>query len=179
MASDGKRASLQTFHALQATDLAAAINDALKKVRVGPGDYRVELTVPEGPSTSGGVQAMQHVRLVPPAGSGPPPPTLVVGHANHSAGNAELRTFDHVDAIHRRRFGRPLAIDRTEYGDFIALARQLFVALHLETTVVGPPAEPEENAGPATRAGKALFALVACVALAVLGTVLFAALRAR
>ena len=36
-----------------------------KKVRIAPGDYAPDLMAPQGPSTAGGVQAMQHLRLVP------------------------------------------------------------------------------------------------------------------
>jgi hypothetical protein len=130
------RASLQTQHALQASELAAAINDALKKARIGPGDYAPELTAPQGPSTAGGVQAMQHLRLVPgQAGQ----PTLVVGHANQTEKTAELRTYEYVDAVHQQRFHRPLALDRRAYDDLLGLAKQLFGALGLQTTVVGPP----------------------------------------
>ena len=31
---------------------------------MGAGDYVVELTVPEGPSTAGGKQSLQHLRVV-------------------------------------------------------------------------------------------------------------------
>jgi hypothetical protein len=136
MAGDGKRANLQTFHALQASDLAKAMNEAFQKVRVQPGDYRPELTEPDGPSTGGGVQAMQHLRLV--AGE-QGLPTLVIGHANHAEGKAELRTYEFVDAIHRERFGRPLVLDRPAYDAFIGFAQQVFGALRLQTTIVSPP----------------------------------------
>jgi hypothetical protein len=136
MTAKRSKASLQTHHALQASDLAAAMNDALRKVRIAPGEYAPELTAPQGPSTAGGVQAMQHLRLVPGQTG---QPVLVVGHANHAEGKAELRTYDHVDAIHRQRFHRPLELDRTAYEDFLAFAKQMFTALHLHTTVVGPP----------------------------------------
>ncbi len=138
MAAEGKRANLQTLHALQASDLASAMNEAFLKIRVPPGDYRPELTAPEGPSTGGGVQAMQHLRLVSgEAGQ----PTFVVGHANHAEGKAELRTYEHLDAIHRERFRRPLALERPAYDAFLGFAQQVFTALHLQTTVVGPPEE--------------------------------------
>src|SRR5208283_1353263 len=92
----GARTSLQTFHAIQASDLAAAMNEALRKIRIAPGDYAPELMSPQGPSTAGGVQAMQHLRLVPgQAGK----PTIVVGYANHAEGKAELRTYDYVGAV--------------------------------------------------------------------------------
>jgi hypothetical protein len=136
------RAALQTFHTIQASDLAAAFNDALKRVRIGPGEYSAELTAPEGPSTAGGVQAMQHLRLVPRQ---PGLPTLVVGHANHAEEKAELRTYEHLDAVHRQRFRRPLAIDRGQYEDFLRLTKQLLDVLHLKTSIVGPPLDLEDD----------------------------------
>jgi hypothetical protein len=139
------RAALQTYHAIQASDLAAAFNDALKRVRIVPGDYLVELTAPEGPSTAGGVQAMQHIRIVP---SQPGHPTLVVGHANHAEGTAELRTYEHLDSVYRQRFRQALAIDRSQYEDFVLLAKHILEALHLRTTLTGPPPEQATPSSP-------------------------------
>ncbi len=130
------RAPLQTFHALQASDLAAAFNQAMQRIRIQPGDYHAELTSPEGPSTAGGVQAMQHIRLVSRDSSCP---TLLAGHANHAQERAELRTYEHLDAVHQQRFKKPLAIDRAEYEGFLRLAKQILEVLHLQTTVAGPP----------------------------------------
>jgi hypothetical protein len=157
------RASLQTYHAIQATDLAAAFNSALKRVRIVPGDYLAELTAPEGPSTAGGVQAMQHIRLVPgQAGH----PTLVVGYANHAEERAELRTYEHLDTVHRQRFRRPLAIDRGQYEDFLRLAKQILEALHLKTTVAEAPLDVE---APPPGAPWRLWALAFVLALVALG----------
>jgi hypothetical protein len=133
-----RKAALQTYHALQASELAAAVNEALRKIRLVPGEYAAELTEPEGPSTGGGLQAMQHMRLVPRLAGHP---TLVVGHANQTDKMAELRTYDHLDAVHRQRFKRPLAIDRTQYDDFVTLAKGLLEALQFRTLLVGPPAD--------------------------------------
>jgi hypothetical protein len=138
MATQTSKAALQTVHAIKASDLAAASNEALKKVRIAPGDYGPELTEPQGPSTSGGVQAMQHLRLV---SSDPSRPTLVVGNANHTAATAELRTYDYLDSVHRERFGKPLELDRAQYDAFIGFAKLIFRSLHLETSVVD--AEPQ------------------------------------
>ena len=136
--TSARRAALQTFHAIQATDLASAFNEALKKVRLEPGDYGVELTAPEGPSTAGGVQALQHVRLVP---TRPGFATLVIGHANHADGKAELRTYDYVDATHWQRFRRPLALDRGQYDQALGLAKQMLEVMRLATVLAGPPAD--------------------------------------
>jgi hypothetical protein len=158
------RAALQTYHAIQASDLAAAFNDALKRVRIVPGDYIVELTAPEGPSTGGGVQALQHIRIVPRQ---PGHATIVVGHANHAEEWAELRTYEHLDSVYRQRFKRPLAIDRGQYEDFVQLAKQILEALHLETAIVGPP--PEEAPPPSRSKWMIAWGFAIAVALAGLG----------
>jgi hypothetical protein len=142
MTIKGGRQALQTVHALQASDLAAALNESLQKMRIAPGDYVPELTAPQGPSTAGGVQAMQHLRLV--AGQSGLP-TLVVGYANHAAGTAELRNYEYVDAVFRQRFHRPLALDRAQYDAFLGLAQQVFTVLRLQTSIVGPPANLDEK----------------------------------
>jgi hypothetical protein len=170
---DRSRAPYQTQHALQASDLAAALNDSLKKLRIGPGDYVPELTSPQGPSTGGGVQAMQHLRLVPgQAGL----PTLVVGHANRAEGRAELRNFEYVDAAHRQRFQRPVALDRAEYDAFMNTAKMILDALHLQTTIAGPPADLTSSATPGVRArgGSVLAVVVAVLALLVLAVATWA-----
>ena len=172
MKPSGSRTSLQTFHAIQASDLAAAMNEALQKVRIAPGDYAPELMAPQGPSTAGGVQAMQHLRLVArQAGQ----PTLVVGYANHAEGKAELRTYDYVGAVYRQRYHRPLDLDRAAYDAFLGFAKQVFSALHLQTTIVGPPADFGEDApGASPRRGIAKAAVVALV-VALLAAFVFGA----
>ncbi len=162
--TNGRRAALQTYHAIQASDLATAFNDALKKMRIGPGDYGIELTAPEGPSTAGGVQALQHVRLVPREMG---LPTIVVGHANHPEGRAELRTYEYVDSIHRQRFRRPLALDRAQYEQVLAMAKQMLDVLRLQTVIAVPPAEVSSPG--AGRASKALVAGVVGICVLLLG----------
>src|SRR5580704_12567647 len=95
------RRMLQTQFSVRANDLAESFRSTIGKLRVGPNGYAPDMTAPEGPSTGGGFQAMQHLRLVPPQ---PTMPTLVVGHLNQRMGAAELRTYEHVDAICRERF---------------------------------------------------------------------------
>ncbi|MGA7123861.1 MAG: hypothetical protein WBY94_27410 [Polyangiaceae bacterium] len=166
----GSRASLQTFHALQASDLAAAMNEALQKIRIAPGDYSPELMAPEGPSTAGGIQAMQHLRLVS-AQDGKP--TIVVGYANHAEGKAELRNYEYVAAVYLQRFGRALELDRAAYDSFVGFAKQVLGALHLQTTIVGPPTESGGEA-PATPArslskGASAFLFIALAAALIFG----------
>jgi hypothetical protein len=175
--STGGRGPLQTQHAIQATELAAACNDALKKVRIEPGAYAVQMTAPEGPSTAGGIQAMQHLKLVPGAAGYP---TLVFGHANHAEGRAELRTYEHLDAIHRQRFKRPLVLDRARYDECLALAQHVLDALHLQTSITGPPADlPEEPlSGPRERGrSRIAVAIIVAIALAAAALAIWTLLR--
>src|SRR5579872_139174 len=131
------REALRTMHAIKASDLAGAFNEAMQRTVIGPGEYVPELTAPEGQSTAGGKQAMQHLRLVPRLAGFP---TLVVGNANHAEGKAELRSYEHLDVVHRQRYKRPVALDRAGYEQFLPIARGLLEALRLVTTIAGPPA---------------------------------------
>src|SRR5262245_23199618 len=90
-----KNPQLQTKHAIQASELAEAVNAGLQSLKVMPGSYTPSLTAPAGPSTGGGVQSMQHLRLLPGDAS---LPQLLVGTANHAQGTAELRSYAYVDA---------------------------------------------------------------------------------
>jgi hypothetical protein len=129
-------ALLRTQFAIRQQDLAATFNAAMSKTRIGPGDYAPELTAPEGPSTGGGVQALQRLRLVPRAQGFP---TLVVGSVNQNDGTAELRSFDHVDVLHRERFKRGVALDRAQYETFVGMAQNFLGVMRLRVSVAGPP----------------------------------------
>src|SRR5437016_4524093 len=95
--SDPKR----TEFAMQALSLAETFNLMRADERVkGPITYRVELSAPEGPSTAGGKQATQHVKLVPVGGGA----TIVAGSANQAESWAELRSFAHLKLLHGQRF---------------------------------------------------------------------------
>lgn len=132
-----KRA-LQTQFSLQATGLADSYRTTVGQLRVGPHGYAPDMTSPEGPSTGGGVQAMQHLRLVAPEGA---LPTLVVGHANMREQTAELRTWEHVDAICRERFGRSAPLDPSQYQDFLQSAQGFLAACGLRVVLSPTPAE--------------------------------------
>jgi hypothetical protein len=146
------RRMLQTQFSIQATDLAESYRDTLGRVRVGPYGYVPDLTAPEGPSTGGGVQAMQHLRLVP---SRSELPTLVVGHVNGRDRTAELRTLDHVDAICRDRFRQGAPLNPAEYAAFLQSAQAFLGACGMRVTFAGPPADllarlaaPKESMAP-------------------------------
>jgi hypothetical protein len=110
------RRKLQTQFSVQATDLAESFRSTVGKLQVGPYGYAPDLTAPEGPSTGGGIQALQHLRLVP---AKPNMPTIVVGHVNQRDGVAELRTYDHVDAICRERFRQGAPFEAGHYEQLV------------------------------------------------------------
>jgi hypothetical protein len=127
---------LQTQFSVRATDLAESYRSTMGRMRLGPYGYAPDLTSPEGPSTGGGVQAMQHLRLMPPQ---PNLPTLVVGHVDGRQGTAELRTIEHVDAICRDRFKQGAPLDPTQYAQFLQAAQGFLAACGMRVAFTGPP----------------------------------------
>jgi len=139
---------LQTQVAVQVRELAHQLNDAFQRVRIAPGEYAPELTEPEGPSTSKGAHALQHLRLVPKmAGM----PTLVIGQVNKVEGTAELRTYEHLDVIHKERFGKPLELNQMEYEGFVDMAKSFLAVHQIATTLAGPPPPPDPSIAPPER----------------------------
>jgi hypothetical protein len=129
---------LQTQYSVQATDFADSYRSTMGRIRVGPWGYVPDVTAPEGPSTGGGVQALQHLRLVPPQ---PNLPTLVVGSVNGRERSAELRTLEHVDAICRERFKQGAPLDPGHYAAFLQSAQGFLAACGLRVAYAGPPAD--------------------------------------
>src|ERR1700690_4306580 len=129
---------LQTQYSVRATDLAESFRSTIGRLRLGPHGYTPDMTAPEGPSTGGGVQAMQHLRLLPPH---PNMPTLVVGHLNQREGTAELRTLEYVDAISRERFKQGAPLDPGQYAQFLQSAQGFLAACGLRVVFAGPPAD--------------------------------------
>ncbi|MEI7891738.1 MAG: hypothetical protein WCI05_01525 [Myxococcales bacterium] len=161
-----RRDVLRTQISIQLADFASTFNQSVARFRFQPGDYAVELMVPEGPSTGGGVQALQHLRLV---STQPNFPAIVIGAANRSAGIAELRSFQHVDIVHRERFKRPFPLEKAPYDQFIDVARTLFGAAQLKVTVTdSPPPEPPPAAAVVTaHSSSSTMILIVGIAIAV------------
>jgi hypothetical protein len=166
---------LQTQFSVQATDLADSFRSTVGRMRVGPYAYAPDMTAPEGPSTGGGVQALQHLRLVPPQTN---MPTLVVGHVNPRERVAQLRTLDHVDAICRERFKLGAPLDAAQYQTFLQSAQGFLAACGMRVTFETPPDTMTKPAGasdvpsmapPKSNAGVVVGVLAALLLLAILG----------
>lgn len=117
--------ALRTQVANQAASLSETVTDGFDDFRMGAASYCVELMGPEGPSTGGGAQARQSIRLVPRR---PGYAVVVAGTVDPVTSTAEVRTFEHVAVLHELRFRRPLEITSDEYTAFL---RKLDVVLNL------------------------------------------------
>jgi len=129
---------LRTRVANQAHEVAKTINEGFDDYRLGAGAWQVELSAPEGQSTAGGKQALQHLRLVPTREGYA---ALVVGTVNGVLSTAEVRTFEHVALGHELRFKRPLEITADEYDDFLRKADVIMNLCRFKVKRVGPPEE--------------------------------------
>jgi hypothetical protein len=165
------RSALRTQFSIQASTLADSYRSTVGRLRVGPHGYCPDMTAPDGPSTGGGVQAMQHLRLLPPQ---PNMPTILVGHANQRDRGAELRTWEHVDAICRERFKQGAPFDPAAYQEFLQAAQGFLAACGLKVSLaptpeemrLPPPGEHEEPPPP-KKSSVALGVVGGAVALAV------------
>lgn len=157
---------LRTRFAVRALDFAETFNAGLGALSLQPGAYQPQLTTPDGPSTGGGVQAVQHVRLIA-ARQGFP--AILVGSANQRSGTAELRSYEYIDAVHRQRWQRPVPLDRSDYEDFLHAAKNFFESNQLLVTIAGAegarPRRPEAEAAPSTAAPSGTGAIVTGVAV--------------
>ncbi len=103
----------------QAASFATQFNGALAGALEGPEPFLVELMSPPGPSTEGGKQALQHVRLVPRGNV----PAIVIGSVNTKEFVAEIRTYGMIVDNYASRFkGASPPIDPDRYA---ALVKQM------------------------------------------------------
>jgi hypothetical protein len=132
-----------TVVAQKAVSLAELFVAHFAKGLDGPVRFRVEMSAPDGPSTAGGKQALQHVKLVPEAGG----PAIVIGSVNLTKFVAEIRTFAHVAALYAQRFhGAKLPIDVTRYYELGQALATFFRAMNLQVTFAELDAWPPRRA---------------------------------
>src|SRR4051812_17754875 len=155
-------AEQRTQFAMKALSMADYFNAKVGDKRVS--GHQVKLAAPDGPSTGGGKQALQHVSLIPDAGGA----TITAGSANQVERVAEIRTYDHLQQLHLRRFGRKsLPLDRVSYNELVKRMQAFFAEQKLTVVLVDAAAMPRER----SRAG--LMAVGLAVALATAGAVFF------
>jgi hypothetical protein len=117
--------------AAKAVSLAELFAARFERGLEGPVRFRVELSAPDGPSTAGGKQALQHIKLIP-AGGGL---AVVIGSANTTRMTAEIRTFEHVAELYAQRFrGAKIPIDVTRYYEMGQALATFFRAMRMSVT---------------------------------------------
>ena len=103
-----------------------------KERLAGSPGYRVEMSAPDGPSTGGGKQALQHIKLVPDGGGA----VTVAGSANTVEKQAEVRTWEHLQALHAARYrGAELPLDRVRYAELVKKLQAFFAEQGLRVTL--------------------------------------------
>lgn len=157
---------LRTRLARKFTTLADQVTESFGEFQIGAGWWAVELTAPEGMSTGGGKQMLQHLRLRPMRQGHA---VLVGGVVNSVAKTAELRDHAHMDMIYRARFGRALEITSAEWEQFLRKAEVVLRQERIHTTRVAAPRDVRMLAQSGARAGDvaARKRLAAAIALGV------------
>lgn len=142
-ASEGECVDRQerTQFAMQAIGLADLFRMMVGPVRISaPLAYTCELSAPEGPSTGGGKQSVQHIKLVPARGGA----TIVIGSADPVGRAVELRSWNRLAEIHAQRFGSSrLPVDQAQYAELLRRMQEFFAAQNLPVVVLdSPPPAP-------------------------------------
>lgn len=116
----------KTVFAMKAFDLAEQFRISIAAAGFeggsasAPRQFRIEISAPEGDSTGGGAQAVQHVTLRPEDGGA----AIVIGYADEARRRGELRTFSYLSEQYTQRFhGEALPFSESAY-------RNLFDRLH-------------------------------------------------
>ena len=131
-----KQKQKYTLVAAKAVSLAELFATRFGPGLDGPVHFSVELSAPDGPSTGGGKQALQHIKLIPHGGG----MAVVIGSADTALGTAEVRTFEHVAALYAQRFhGAPLPVDPTRYAQLSQALAGFFTEMSLQSHLRAAP----------------------------------------
>jgi hypothetical protein len=172
MGMDGRP---HTQFAMKAVGLADFFKADFQADRVrGDVEYRPELAAPDGPSTGGGKQAVQHIRLVP-FGRGT---VITAGWANLAERRAEVRTFRYLAVTHAQRFkGQPIPIAQASYDELSKKLQAWFTQQGFVLTILDAPEGAVVGGARGGKPSAGVVALVVGIALAVAGAVSFLLLR--
>ena len=135
--------ALRTRQARRFTTLADEVTECFESFRVGGGDYIVELMAPEGQSTGGGKQALQHLRLRPRRQGYA---IIICGSVNPVEKFAELRSYEHAFLVQQLRFAKPLEITPAEWEQLLRKAEDVLQLANIESARVGPSPDLLRNA---------------------------------
>ena len=156
--------ALRTRLTQKFVSLADSVTEDFRDFAIGAGAYAVELTAPQGMSTGGGKQALQHLRLRPRRDGYA---VLVAGTVNQVERRAELRDYDHVTIMNQVRFRTTVDISLQEWEQFLRKAEVVLNRAGIQSMRTPPPRELLEQRRSMQRVSKgALAALVVVLLLA-------------
>ena len=165
--------SKYTQVAAKAVSLAELFEARFDKGLDGPVRFRVVMSAPDGPSTAGGKQALQHIRLVPADGGGS---AIVIGTADTVRHSAEIRTYEHVAELYAQRFrGARVPLDVPRYRELTQTLAVFFRAMKMTVAFAdldgaAPPsmqATTDEGGGRGSAVAIVVGALIALTIIAV------------
>ena len=134
----GSLDNLRTQQAQKFVTLSDSVTASFQDFVIGAGAWAIELTQPQGPSTGGGQQALQHLRMRPRRNGFS---VLVAGAVNPMAKLADLRDYDHISVMHEVRHRQPLQISRQEWEQFLRKAEVVLNAGGIQSMRTPPPRE--------------------------------------
>lgn len=127
--------ALRTRLARKFVSLADDVREGFEGFDAGLSAYAIELTTPPGQSTNGGKEALQHLCLVPQR---PGHPGIIVATVSAVAKEAQLRSFEYVDAVHRARFRRAIDLTPRQWEQVLARAEEVFLGAAIAAYRAGP-----------------------------------------
>lgn len=128
-------AALRTRLAKKFVSLADDVNEEFNDFSIGAGAWGVELTAPQGMSTGGGKQALQHLRMRARRSGYS---LLVAGTVNQVEKTAELRDYANMCMMHEVRFNKRLELSESEWEQFLRKAEVVLGAADMRCERVGP-----------------------------------------
>lgn len=159
-------AALRTRLAKKFVSLADDVNEEFNEFSIGAGAWGVELTAPQGMSTGGGKQALQHLRMRPKR---PGYSVIVGGTVNQVEKVAELRDYAHASLMHEVRFRKRLEITANEWEQFLRKAEVVLREADIACERVGPTKDLLKQRAAMTRVSRV--AAVAFVVVMVLAAI--------
>jgi hypothetical protein len=154
----------RTMFAQQAVDFKDYFEMMFTNIVVsGDVPRKVALAAPEGISTGGGKQSLQHILLKPEMEGAS---TLTAGWIDRAQGTAQLRTYEYLVEQHRQR-GRALQLDPATYQVFFEKA-QKFLDQEKLPVKIASSASPAGGPSAAVSTKKGLSPLVLLIIVLVL-----------
>jgi hypothetical protein len=134
-----------THVAAKAVTLADLFEERFAAGLDGPVMFRIHLASPDGPSTGGGKQVVQPIKLVPADGG----PTIVIGVANTVKKTAELRSYALLTQQYAQRYkGAAVPIHVGAYTQLLVDFTSFFQAMSLSVTTVEASRSVRPSAAP-------------------------------